>query len=494
MPNRLAGETSPYLRQHATTRWTGIRGARRRSTARGREDKPILLSIGYSACHWCHVMAHESFEDPAVAAVMNELFVNVKVDREERPDLDQIYQTAHALLTRRRRRLAADDVPDARRASLISAAPISPRRRATACPASPICCRALPRAYREQGAAIAEQNARLTEALAQHLDAEPREAAAALPARRRRARSTRTRSDLRPGRRRLRRAPKFPHAGRARLLPARVRGAARRRTRCACVRVTLERMAEGGIYDQLGGGFCRYSVDGEWTIPHFEKMLYDNGAAAGALRRCLARSPAEPAYRDVARGNVGWLRARNARAATAATIRASMPTARARKASSTSGPRDEVRGALTADEYAVAARSLGLDGRRTSSRHAWHLRVTAPLDRDRRRAGHRAADARLRLEARARQAVRGARRARAPGRDDKILTSWNALMIGRWRARRALFARRRLARTRASRRSIRSVAAAVARRSAVRDLQGRARASATPISTTTPSCSRRCSS
>ena len=98
--NRLANETSPYLLQHAHNPWTGIPGVLKRSSAPEQENKPILLSIGYSACHWCHVMAHESFEDPDTAAVMNELFVNIKVDREERPDLDKIYQLAHQMLIR----------------------------------------------------------------------------------------------------------------------------------------------------------------------------------------------------------------------------------------------------------------------------------------------------------------------------------------------------------------------------------------------------------
>ena len=101
MTNRLAGETSPYLRQHADNPVDWYPWGEEALALARREDKPILLSIGYSACHWCHVMAHESFEDPVVAAVMNADFVNIKVDREERPDLDQIYQTAHALLTRR---------------------------------------------------------------------------------------------------------------------------------------------------------------------------------------------------------------------------------------------------------------------------------------------------------------------------------------------------------------------------------------------------------
>ncbi len=119
MPNRLAGETSPYLLQHAANPVDWHPWDDEALAVARREGKPILLSIGYSACHWCHVMAHESFEDPAVAAAMNADFVNIKVDREERPDLDQIYQTAHALLTRRSRRLAADDVPDARRRAVL---------------------------------------------------------------------------------------------------------------------------------------------------------------------------------------------------------------------------------------------------------------------------------------------------------------------------------------------------------------------------------------
>ena len=100
MPNRLAGESSPYLVQHAANPVDWYPWGAEAFARAAREDKPVFVSIGYAACHWCHVMAHESFEDPAIAALMNELFVNIKVDREERPDLDQIYQAAHALLTR----------------------------------------------------------------------------------------------------------------------------------------------------------------------------------------------------------------------------------------------------------------------------------------------------------------------------------------------------------------------------------------------------------
>jgi uncharacterized protein YyaL (SSP411 family) len=178
--NRLAGETSPYLLQHAANPvewypWGDEALARAR-----REDKPILLSIGYSACHWCHVMAHESFEDERIAALMNELFVNIKVDREERPDLDQIYQTAHAMLTQRSGGwpltmfltpgqepfFGGTYFPKSSRYGLTGFADLLPRVAA---------------AYREQGAAIEEQNARLKAALAM-TNPEPPDAGAELPA------------------------------------------------------------------------------------------------------------------------------------------------------------------------------------------------------------------------------------------------------------------------------------------------------------------------
>src|SRR5215510_7245112 len=172
MANRLAGETSPYLLQHADNPvdwypWGEEALARAQS-----EDKPILLSIGYSACHWCHVMAHESFEDPAVAKAMNERFVNVKVDREERPDLDQIYQTAHALLTRRTGGwpltmfLTPEGAP-------FYGGTYFPKEGRYGLPGFVDLLPRIAAAYREQGEAIAEQNGRLQEALASLDPGEP---------------------------------------------------------------------------------------------------------------------------------------------------------------------------------------------------------------------------------------------------------------------------------------------------------------------------------
>ena len=247
-------------------------------------------------------MAHESFEDPAVAAAMNADFVNIKVDREERPDLDQIYQTAHALLTRRSGGwpltmfLTPDGAP-------FFGGTYFPREGRYGLPGFLDLLPRVAAAYREQGAAIAEQGARLRDALA---SLEPgaagrgRVAAAGADARARRAEAS-----FDPVHGGFGGAPKFPHPTDLELcLRAAVRG--HDADALEVVRVTLERMADGGIHDQLGGGFCRYSVDAEWSIPHFEKMLYDNGPLLGCTPT-LARVTGDLRIRDVARGIVGWM-------------------------------------------------------------------------------------------------------------------------------------------------------------------------------------------
>jgi uncharacterized protein YyaL (SSP411 family) len=272
MPNRLADETSPYLRQHADNPvdwypWGEEAFARARA-----EDKPILLSIGYSSCHWCHVMAHECFADPAVAAVMNRRFVNVKVDREERPDLDLIYQAAHQLLTGRGGGwpltvfLTPDQIP-------FFAGTYFPRRARYGLPGFVDLLQHLDRAWRERRADIEAQNAALLDALAAGDNAEaPTASAAEMDAGPIRAAIEDMKRDYDPVHGGYGRAPKFPRpADLAFLLhlgDAEARGQ---------VLTTLRNMAERGLMDQLGGGFYRYSVDARWAIPHFEKMLYDNG-------------------------------------------------------------------------------------------------------------------------------------------------------------------------------------------------------------------------
>ena len=425
MPNRLASETSPYLQQHAGNPVDWYPWGEEALSRAKREGRPILLSIGYSACHWCHVMAHESFEDEQVAALMNELFVNIKVDREERPDLDQIYQTAHAMLTRRSGGwpltmfLTPDQAPffggtyfpKASRYGLPGFAELLPRIAA---------------AYREQEPAIVEQNARLKSAL-ELTKPDPVAADAVLPvdAPKRAFVSLAQSFDSRFGG--FGGAPKFPHAAELELC---LRRHARHGDSEALqiVSVSLQRMAEGGIHDQLGGGFCRYSVDAEWTIPHFEKMLYDN-AALLALYADAWRVTGAALFARTARGIVEWL-LREMRSPKGGFYSSMDADSEHEEGKFYVWTPDAVEDVLDADEYAVAARHWGLNQRPNFEAAAWHLRVVAPLADVARGLGMALTDAQARLDtARAKLFAARERRVR-PGRDDKLLTSWNALMLG----------------------------------------------------------------
>jgi len=262
--NRLADETSPYLLQHAENPvewypWGDEALARARE-----EDKPILLSVGYAACHWCHVMAHESFENPDTAALMNERFVNVKVDREERPDVDGIYMDAVAAMTGHGGwPLTVFLTPEGEPFLGGTYFPPEPRH---GLPSFREVLLAVSDLYRERRDDVARRSETMLEAL--------RQAASAPP-----SSEPLTESLLFHAVRRLGelhdpewggfgRAPKFPPASALELLLRRQEG--------ELATSTLDGMAAGGMYDLVGGGFHRYSVDDRWLVPHFEKMLYDN--------------------------------------------------------------------------------------------------------------------------------------------------------------------------------------------------------------------------
>lgn len=277
MPNLLAQETSPYLLQHAgnPVDWQPW-GANALAQAR-REDRPIFLSIGYSACHWCHVMEHESFEDPRIAALMNERFVCIKVDREERPDLDQIYMNAVQLLTGRGGwPMSVFLTPDLK--PFFGGTYWPPTGR-MGMPGFDQVLAAVADAWERRRDQVWAQSEQLTEHIRRIAASAgaPREPAA--DTLRRAAIDLERNVDWQYGG--FGRAPKFPHP-----MDLRVLLRAWQRTGhegpLQIVRLTLERMAAGGIYDQLGGGFHRYSVDERWLVPHFEKMLYDNALLAVA--------------------------------------------------------------------------------------------------------------------------------------------------------------------------------------------------------------------
>ena len=277
--NRLAQETSPYLRQHADNPvdwypWGEEAFARARA-----EDKPLLLSVGYSSCHWCHVMAHESFEDPEIAAVMNERFVNVKVDREERPDVDAVYmQAVQAMTGSGGWPMTVFLDPDGRPFFGGTYFPNDDR------PGMPGFVRvmdAVDEAWRERRDGPARTGGHVARRhRPQHPGAEPRRRAICPPtcSASRSPPSTRSSTQRFGG---FGNAPKFPQAMTLAFLLAQAVRAPTPET-LESITVSLDAMAAGGMYDQVGGGFHRYSVDAYWLVPHFEKMLYDQALLARA--------------------------------------------------------------------------------------------------------------------------------------------------------------------------------------------------------------------
>src|SRR5437764_881856 len=307
--NRLAGETSPYLlqHQHNPVDWRPW-GPEALAEAQ-RTNKPILLSIGYAACHWCHVMAHESFEDEATAAVMNELFVNIKVDREERPDIDQIYMNALHLLGEQggwplTMFLTSQGEP-------VWGGTYFPKEARYGRAAFTDVLREIARLFREEPDRIGKNRDALMARLAEEARPEGK-GVVGLAELDRVANGVARAIDTQHGG--LRGAPKFPQCALFELLwrAGERAPAEENESRTAAgaffsrVLLTLEHIAEGGIYDHLGGGFSRYSVDEHWLVPHFEKMLYDNAQLLELLALAHAHS-GNPLFRQRAEETVAWL-------------------------------------------------------------------------------------------------------------------------------------------------------------------------------------------
>ena len=298
--NRLADETSPYLLQHKDNPVHWQPWGEETLAAAKAAGKPILLSIGYAACHWCHVMAHESFENPEIAARMNELFVNIKVDREERPDLDAIYQHALALMGEQggwplTMFLTSDGEP-------FWGGTYFPPEQRWGRPGFLQVLDALSNAYQQDRDKVVKNVTTLRDALQQL--GQPRRGDAI------------ARQQLDPIAERLLRevdqlhggigtAPKFPQTGILELL-----WRAWKRTRQApyhdAVVKALNAMCQGGIYDHLGGGFARYSTDARWLVPHFEKMLYDNAELVD-LMTLVWQETKSPLYRQRVEETLGWV-------------------------------------------------------------------------------------------------------------------------------------------------------------------------------------------
>ncbi len=426
--NHLADETSPYLLQHADNPvewypWGETALARAKQV-----DKPILLSIGYSACHWCHVMAHESFEDLEIAALMNDLFINIKVDREERPDLDKIYQVAQQMLTNGSGGwpLTMFLSPDTQQPFF--GGTYFPKQARYGMPAFSEILRRVAEYYRTQGAQIAAQNAQLQAALA---SLAPHSAEGAVL----------DRSPLIQARAALERsfdaafggftgAPKFPHPSSIerclRQWHATHRDINPDLKALYMGTLTLTRMAEGGLYDQLGGGFARYSVDGFWMIPHFEKMLYDNAQLLCEYSRAYLAT-GEVLFARIANETADWV-LRDMRSHEGGFYSSLDADSEGHEGKFYCWTPGELQGLLSKQEYAAFSARFGVD-RAANFEGEWHLHTYSSIHDIATALGESPAAVQL-LIASSRAKLLQVRNLRVwPARDEKILTAWNALLI-----------------------------------------------------------------
>jgi hypothetical protein len=405
-PNRLAAEASLYLRQHAgnPVDWQAWNEAALAEARAG--DKPILLSIGYSACHWCHVMAHESFDDAATGALMNRLYVNIKVDREERPDLDRIYQLAHQALTRRGGGWPLTVFLDPHTLLPFFAGTYFPKSPRYGMPAFAEVLQGARRWWDEQRGQVRQQN----EALLGFLSDYGREAShegqlSDVPLTTAYARSA---AGFDAGNGGHRGAPKFPHSGEIERWLAAARSGDT--AAAAMATTTLSAMAQRGLHDHLAGGFFRYCVDERWDIPHFEKMLYDNALLLPLYAEAAVQFK-PPEFRAAAEGVVAWLQAemRAEGGGFCSALDADSEGVEGKFYLWTRGQFAEV---LDGETLAIAMRHYGLDREPNFEGEAWHLHAVDSNADD---------DARRQLLASRNRRVR-------PARDDKRLTAWNALL------------------------------------------------------------------
>ena len=406
--NRLVSETSPYLRQHADNPIDWYPWGDAAFAAARERGVPVFLSVGYSACHWCHVMAHESFESPTTAALMNELFVNVKVDREERPDIDAIYmQATQAMTGSGGWPMSVWLTPDGAPFHAGTYFPPEDRR---GLPSLQRVAQAISQAWHERRAEVDELALNLTEAISVGLPAT--ESAPVETAMFERAVAA-LRRDFDTEWGGFGRAPKFPQGPTLSFL-------ARHDPDPLMLTTTLDAMACGGIYDHVGGGFARYSVDNEWLIAHFEKMLYDNALLIRAYtdgwlrtgndryRRIVAET-IEWALRELRHGDGGFYSAYDA---DSEGVEGKYYAWSHTELQEVLGDRYEEFAAF----YGVSEHGNFVDPHTRFSGNVLHI-----VHRDQ----EPSAELQSALsDLRARRALRV-----APGCDDKVLLAWNALMV-----------------------------------------------------------------
>lgn len=418
--NRLQYETSPYLRQHAGNPVDWYPWGQEALERARREDKPIFLSIGYSACHWCHVMEHESFSDPEIAELLNQHFINIKVDREERPDLDQIYMDAVMAMTGQGGwPMSVWLTPDLKP---FFAGTYFPPDDRYGRPGFKRVLRALASAWQEHREQLVHQAEAVTEHLREHarLHDDGGETSEDLL----RAAVVTLDRAFDPHYGGFGRAPKFPHPFELKLL---LRAAKRFQDPQALemAEVTLDRMARGGLYDHLGGGFHRYSTDARWLVPHFEKMLYDNALLVQVYLEAY-QGTGKHEYRRVVEETLAWVEREmtDPEGGFYSTLDADSEGEEGKYYVWTI---EEVRSALGEDAELFAAVYDVTEPGNWEGRNILNRPKT--LAQDARLLGISESELEDKLR-RLRQKLLAVRDRRVrPLRDDKILTAWNGLMI-----------------------------------------------------------------
>ena len=419
--NRLATETSPYLLQHAHNPVDWYPWGEDAFVKAKAEDKPILLSVGYSACHWCHVMEHESFENEQIAGLMNRLFVNIKVDREERPDVDEIYMNAVQMLTGRGGwPMTVFLTPDGK--PFYGGTYFPPEDRHNI-PAFPRVLAGIAQAYREKPADVAKSTAEILSRLEQLAQRQQTTRPLDVSVLEKTAEGLAQHYDETHGG--IGQAPKFPNSSVFSLFLRQAHAAGNQRYLDMTTH-TLRKMAQGGMYDHLGGGFHRYSVDERWLVPHFEKMLYDNALLARLYLEGYQAS-GDPFFRQVVEEILAY-------------VEREMMSPEGGFYSTQDADSEGVEGKFFVWDQDEVMRILGDDVGEIFCRYYdvtdvgnfEHKNILHPTLEMAQlaRLFQRDVDETTQLIARAKDTLFAVREQRVkPGRDDKILTSWNGLMI-----------------------------------------------------------------
>lgn len=426
--NHLINETSPYLLQHANNPVQWYPWGEQALKIAAKENKPILLSIGYSACHWCHVMAHESFADQQTAELMNKLFINIKVDREERPDIDKIYQTAQFLLTQRTGGwpltmflTPQDRIP-------FFGGTYFPKQARHGLPAFKDLLQHIASTYRDKADDINKQNQSLLDVLSNIYHSKSTFTTIEeniLSAAKNQLLKT---FDMQHGG--FGKAPKFPHPSNLELL---LRDWQRGKSigeedqnALQPVVLTLEKMSAGGLFDHVSGGFYRYSVDDYWMIPHFEKMLYDNGPLLNLYSQAYLATQ-EARFKNAAIETAQWV-IRDMQSPEGGYYSSLDADSEGMEGKFYTWDKQQLENILTSKEFSLVSQCFGID-RGPNFEDRYHLHQFVSLDEFAQQHNYRTSECQELWQTIRHKLYQHRITRVAPDRDEKILVSWNALMI-----------------------------------------------------------------